>query len=98
MPLVLFSQFIAIPGTFMLGLCAHYLQKKLFKRMRLPERQHTREKLWNYAFYKFIFIFGVVNVDSMEEMIIWVAWFVMLGYAHFFIVLSRDRCQRATLE
>ncbi|GAV02610.1 hypothetical protein RvY_13151 [Ramazzottius varieornatus] len=89
---------IAIPGTILLGLCAHCLQKKLFKRMRLPERQHTREKLWNYAFYKFIFIFGVVNVDSMEEMIIWVAWFVMLGYAHFFIVLSRDRCEYMTFS
>ncbi|XP_055341910.1 E3 ubiquitin-protein ligase AMFR-like [Paramacrobiotus metropolitanus] len=89
---------LAMPGTFILGVMAQVLVKGIFGRLRMPERQHTRERLWNFAFYKFIFIFGVVNVDSIEEMIIWGSWFALLGTVQFFIVISRDRCEYMTFS
>ncbi|OQV14737.1 E3 ubiquitin-protein ligase AMFR [Hypsibius exemplaris] len=89
---------VVLPATFLLCILAHLAVKRIFGRLRMSERQHIRERLWNYAFYKFIFVFGVVNVESVEEMIIWLDWFVILGYIHFLIVLSRDRCEYMTFS
>ena len=30
-----------------------------------------RDKFWNFVFYKFIFVFGVLNVQEMPEMMCW---------------------------
>jgi len=37
--------------------------------------QQLRDKFWNFAFYKFIFIFGVLNVQYMNDAFLWTAWF-----------------------
>lgn len=29
--------------------------------------QHMKDKFWNFVFYKFIFVFGVVNVQYLNE-------------------------------
>lgn len=29
--------------------------------------QHLKDKFWNFVFYKFIFVFGVVNVQFLHE-------------------------------
>ena len=53
--------------------------------------QHLKDKFWNFLFYKFIFVFGVMNVQTMEEVVLWVAWFTVLGFFHLLTQLSKDR-------
>lgn len=38
-----------------------------------------RERLWNFAFYKFVFLFGVINIQDLEELMIWIFWLALLG-------------------
>uniref|UniRef100_A0A336MLV3 CSON003598 protein n=1 Tax=Culicoides sonorensis TaxID=179676 RepID=A0A336MLV3_CULSO len=37
------------------------IQKLVFGELRISEQQHMKDKLWNFIFYKFIFLFGVVT-------------------------------------
>lgn len=67
------------------------IQKMVFGELRVVEQQHLKDKFWNFLFYKFIFIFGVMNVQSMEEVVLWVAWFTILGFFHLLTQLCKDR-------
>lgn len=67
------------------------VQKVVFGELRVSEQQHLKDKFWNFLFYKFIFIFGVMNVQTMEEVVLWVAWFTVLGFFHLLTQLSKDR-------
>ena len=53
--------------------------------------QHLKDKFWNFLFYKFIFIFGVMNVQTLEEVVSWVAWFTILGFFTLLTQLAKDR-------
>ena len=57
----------------------------------MSEQQHVKDKFWNFVFYKFIFIFGVMNVQHMDEVMVWSAWFSMLGFLHLLSQLCKDR-------
>lgn len=70
---------------------AKIIQKVVFGELRVVEKQHLKDKFWNFLFYKFIFIFGVMNVQTMDEVVIWVAWFSALGFFHLLTQLSKDR-------
>lgn len=43
------------------------IQKVVFGELRISENQHMKDKFWNFIFYKFIFVFGVVNVQFLHE-------------------------------
>lgn len=43
------------------------IQNIVFGDLRISEQQHLKDKFWNFIFYKFIFIFGVVNVQFLHE-------------------------------
>lgn len=43
------------------------------------------------VFYKFIFIFGIINVQSMEGVILWGSWFSVIGFLHIHAQLCQDR-------
>lgn len=43
------------------------IQKLVFGELRISEQQHLKDKFWNFVFYKFIFVFGVVNVQFLHE-------------------------------
>ena len=60
--------------------------------------QHLKDKFWNFIFYKFIFVFGVVNAQSMEEVFMWGAWFSLLGFLHLLAQLSKDRFEYVSLS
>ncbi|KAL5022727.1 hypothetical protein ScPMuIL_001882 [Solemya velum] len=45
------------------------IQKFVFGELRVSEQQHLKDKFWNFIFYKFIFIFGVMNVQTMEDVL-----------------------------
>jgi len=53
--------------------------------------QHVKDKFWNFVFYKFIFIFGVMNAQEMEEIVLWCTWFSVLGFLHILAQLCKDR-------
>lgn len=53
--------------------------------------QHMKDKFWNFIFYKFIFVFGIVNVQYLHEIILWVSWFSALGFLHIMAQLCKDR-------
>ncbi|XP_060601154.1 E3 ubiquitin-protein ligase AMFR-like [Ruditapes philippinarum] len=67
------------------------VQKVVFGELRVSEQQHLKDKFWNFLFYKFIFVFGVMNVQTMEEVVLWVAWFTVLGFFHLLTQLAKDR-------
>lgn len=69
------------------------IQKLVFGDLRVSEQQHIKDKFWNFVFYKFIFIFGVMNVQFMDEVVLWCSWFSILGFLHLLAQLCKDRCE-----
>lgn len=67
------------------------VQRLVFGELRVSEQQHIKDKFWNFVFYKFIFVFGVINVQYMDEVILWCSWFSMLGFLHLLAQLCKDR-------
>lgn len=67
------------------------IQKLVFGELRVSERQHLKDKFWNFVFYKFIFVFGVLNVQYMDEVVLWWAWFTALGFLSLLSQLCKDR-------
>ncbi|XP_076120743.1 E3 ubiquitin-protein ligase AMFR isoform X1 [Alosa pseudoharengus] len=75
----------------MLMLIAKAIQYVVFGPLRAGEKQHLKDKFWNFIFYKFIFIFGVLNVQSVEEVVLWCLWFAVLIFLHLMVQLCKDR-------
>ncbi|CAF0819956.1 unnamed protein product [Adineta ricciae] len=74
-----------------IGLFGKYLQELIFGELRLVELQRSKEKLWNYAFYKFCFLFGVLGLENLNELALWISWFSIIAFAISFCQLSKDR-------
>ncbi|XP_063169304.1 E3 ubiquitin-protein ligase AMFR [Candoia aspera] len=74
-----------------LMLIAKLIQTIVFGPLRVSERQHLKDKFWNFIFYKFIFIFGVLNVQTVEEVVMWCLWFSGLVFLHLMVQLCKDR-------
>ncbi|GFS36459.1 e3 ubiquitin-protein ligase AMFR [Nephila pilipes] len=72
----------------LIGKC---IQKVVFGDLRAIEQQHMKDKFWNFVFYKFIFIFGVMNVQYMDEVVMWCGWFSFVGAFHLLSTLCKDR-------
>ncbi|XP_030914276.1 E3 ubiquitin-protein ligase AMFR isoform X2 [Geospiza fortis] len=72
-------------------LVAKLIQYMVFGPLRVSERQHLKDKFWNFIFYKFIFIFGVLNVQTVEEVVMWCLWFSGLVFLHLMVQLCKDR-------
>lgn len=67
------------------------IQRIVFGDLRVVEQQHIKDKFWNFVFYKFIFIFGVMNVQYMDEVVLWSSWFSIVGFFHLLSQLCKDR-------
>ena len=59
--------------------------------------QHVKDKFLNFMFYKFIFIFGVMNVQNMDEVLLWCTWFSVLCLLHLLTQLCKDRFEYVRL-
>ncbi|XP_062404560.1 E3 ubiquitin-protein ligase AMFR [Sardina pilchardus] len=70
---------------------AKMIQWMIFGALRVSEKQHLKDKFWNFIFYKFIFIFGVLNVQTVEEVVMWCLWFAALIFLHLMVQLCKDR-------
>ncbi|KAG6460750.1 hypothetical protein O3G_MSEX012201 [Manduca sexta] len=67
------------------------IQRVVFGELRVAESQRVKDKFWNYVFYKFIFVFGVVNVQFLDEVLLWGSWFTVIGFLHLTAQLTKDR-------
>ncbi|CAH2089942.1 unnamed protein product [Euphydryas editha] len=74
-----------------LALFGFLIQRLVFGRLRVAEAQRVKDKFWNYVFYKFIFVFGVLNVQYMDEVLLWCSWFTLVGFLHLLGQLCKDR-------
>ncbi|XP_022668593.1 E3 ubiquitin-protein ligase AMFR-like isoform X2 [Varroa jacobsoni] len=74
------------------------LQYLFFGELRVPEDNQGKDRLWNYVFYKFIFIFGVLNVSRVEAIVSWTGWFAAIGLVHLLTQLCRDRIDYITFS
>lgn len=45
------------------------------RNRKISHFQHLKDKFWNFVFYKFIFVFGVVNVQFLHEVSLSVLFF-----------------------
>uniref|UniRef100_A0A8C5FV02 Autocrine motility factor receptor n=1 Tax=Gadus morhua TaxID=8049 RepID=A0A8C5FV02_GADMO len=80
-----------------LMLIAKMIQFVVFGPLRVSEKQHLKDKFWNFVFYKFIFIFGVLNVQTVEEVVMWCLWFSALVFLHLMVQLCKDRFEYCLL-
>lgn len=87
----IFSQTLINMAYCVLILVGKSIQKLVFGELRVSERQHLKDKFWNFVFYKFIFVFGVLNVQYMDEVVLWCAWFTALGFLSLLSQLCKDR-------
>lgn len=69
--------------------CRSMKKPHLISSMLIP--QHLKDKFWNFIFYKFIFIFGVLNVQTVEEVVMWCLWFSALVFLHLMVQVCKDR-------
>ncbi|XP_013379354.1 E3 ubiquitin-protein ligase AMFR [Lingula anatina] len=67
------------------------IQLGVFGNLRISEQEHLKDKFWNFIFYKFIFIFGIMNVQTMDEVFRWCGWFSILCFLQLLAQLSKDR-------
>uniref|UniRef100_A0A665W0K6 E3 ubiquitin-protein ligase AMFR n=1 Tax=Echeneis naucrates TaxID=173247 RepID=A0A665W0K6_ECHNA len=78
-------------------LTAKLIQCVVFGPLRVSEKQQLMEKFWNFIFYKFIFVFGVLNVQTVEEVVMWWLWFAVLIFIHLLVQLCKDRFEYCML-
>ncbi|XP_067927923.1 E3 ubiquitin-protein ligase AMFR-like isoform X2 [Watersipora subatra] len=74
-----------------LVLLGKVIQVAVFGDLRVSEIQQLKEKFWNFVFYKFIFVFGVLNVHYMHETCLWTAWYSLLCFFQLLAQLCRFR-------
>lgn len=79
-------------------LFAKFVYSLIFGKLQNIEHQHMRDKFWNFVFYKFIFVFGVMNVQEIPEMLCWCVWFAVLGTLSLTEQLCKDRFQLVSFE
>ncbi|KAI2662584.1 E3 ubiquitin-protein ligase AMFR [Labeo rohita] len=72
-------------------LMAKCVQLVVFGDLRINEKQNLKDKIWNFLFYKFIFLFGVLNVQSERELAMWCLWFSALLFLQLLAQLCKDR-------
>ncbi|UXI18473.1 Multiple PDZ domain protein [Sarcoptes scabiei] len=72
-------------------LLGKFIQKIIFGELRSAEQRLIKNKFWNFLLYKFIFVFSVINVQSMEELLIWCVWFSIIGFMYILALLCKER-------
>ena len=74
-----------------MSLLGKQIQMWIFGELRLVEIQRLKDKFWNYAFYKFCFLFGVLGLENLNELVLWISWFSILAFILIFCQLAKDR-------
>lgn len=63
----------------------------VFGELRTQELNSAKDKFWNFVFYKFIFVFGVINVQKADQVMAWAAWFSILSFLVVMTKISKLR-------
>jgi len=63
----------------------------VFGELRTQELNSAKDKFWNFVFYKFIFVFGVINVQKADQVMAWAAWFSVLSFLVVMTKISKLR-------
>lgn len=85
-------------GYCLLILLGKVIQKLIFGDLRVSEQQLLRDRFWNFLIYKFIFVFSVINVQYMDELVLWCAWFSVLGFILVLTLLCTERFNYLTFS
>ncbi|KAG0067137.1 hypothetical protein BGZ89_006449 [Linnemannia elongata] len=85
-----------------MAFCLAFLAGRLFLRtffgdLRLIERQHMYDRALNFLLFKVVFV-GAILEPRWEELLIWTAWFTILGFLRVFSMLCRDRFEYLTVS
>lgn len=67
------------------------IQSIIFGKLRALENQHIKDQFWNFLFLKFIFIFGVLNLENLNEVVFWCVWFSVIGFLSIHCQICKDR-------
>ncbi len=70
------------------GWCIRWM---FFGALRSTETQLLRDRFWNYALYRVVFVFGVLNATYVDEVVLWIFWFMTIGLVYLLTTLSNDR-------
>ncbi|KAG0214033.1 hypothetical protein BGX28_002899 [Mortierella sp. GBA30] len=85
-----------------MAFCMAFLAGRLFLRtffgdLRVIERQHMYDRALNFLLFKVVFV-GAILEPRWEELLIWTAWFTILGFLRVFSMLCRDRFEYLTVS
>ncbi|CAH8510429.1 unnamed protein product [Schistosoma rodhaini] len=80
-------------GYCLLMYAARELQNLFFGQLRSAEDSHIRENFSSFIFYKVVFIYGILHVEVLHELLLWATWFTILGFLRLLTGLIRDRSQ-----
>ncbi|CAH8476543.1 unnamed protein product [Schistosoma turkestanicum] len=80
-------------GYCLLMYAARELQNLFFGQLRSAEDSHIRENFSSFIFYKVVFIYGILHVEALHELLLWATWFTILGFLRLLTGLIRDRSQ-----
>ncbi|CAL8074275.1 unnamed protein product [Calicophoron daubneyi] len=69
------------------------LQQFFFGDLRESELTHVRENFLNFLFYKIVFVYGILNVEALHEILLWITWFTILGFLILLTGLIKDRVE-----
>lgn len=72
-------------------LISKVIQGIIFGKLRAVENQHIKDQFWNFIFLKFIFIFGVLNLENLNDVIMWCTWFSIIGFLSIHCQICKDR-------
>lgn len=61
-----------------------------FVHWSLNNKQHMYDRALNFLLFKVVFV-GAILEPRWEELLIWTAWFTILGFLRVFSMLCRDR-------
>jgi len=75
----------------MLVLGSHFVCRGVFGTLRASEQESVRDHLWNLILYKVIFLFGVVDVEGIQDAVIWAFFISLVGFSHIARQLSKER-------
>ena len=67
------------------------IQGIIFGKLRALENQHIKDQFWNFIFLKFIFIFGVLNLENLSDVVLWCTWFSIIGFLSIHCQICKDR-------
>ncbi|KAF9171234.1 hypothetical protein BGX20_007929 [Mortierella sp. AD010] len=78
-------------------LTGRLLLKTFFGDLRVIERQHMYDRALNFLLFKVVFV-GAILEPRWEGLLIWTAWFTVLGFLRVFSMLCRDRFEYLTVS